>query len=324
MATSGNEVVTAMRSVAIAEIATTATNILGNDLSRSYLTIDTSFLSSTKEMWHCWFDPGMRSLLQRANEIALDTKPHRFARLFVVPRPTGDSNRWTRDEYCAAVKETLHLHLLHGVVCFVLFTSRRKRAHAKLGRSIDFGAIGKGLTFDTSTFYEEDFSAYVRLNGTSADDHVKRVFSEVATQDNRLLKLYYDDGTFEQGRKLTHVRWQAFRQLLIELYGSVCQGSTYCKRRGEKLEPRNIEIDHIIPTSRGGNNILLNLRPLCQDCNRTKGNMFTDDPFAIAFGNIPLDKRSDEVRRWMSTQAPDWIGGRMGSPRDIRHYHPVL
>lgn len=38
-------------------------------------------------------------------------------------------------------------------------------------------------------------------------------------------------------------------------------------------------VDHVKPISRGGSNLLCNLRPACARCNRSKSNKW---PFAIA------------------------------------------
>lgn len=41
-----------------------------------------------------------------------------------------------------------------------------------------------------------------------------------------------------------------------------------CKKCGSK---ENLQVDHIIPVSKGGNDEMDNLQPLCADCNREKG-----------------------------------------------------
>ena len=42
----------------------------------------------------------------------------------------------------------------------------------------------------------------------------------------------------------------------------------FCGRKSKQIE---LEIDHIIPFSKGGSNDLSNLQTLCFDCNRGKG-----------------------------------------------------
>lgn len=41
-------------------------------------------------------------------------------------------------------------------------------------------------------------------------------------------------------------------------------------RCGECDSPENLEVDHIVPVSRGGTNEESNLQPLCRSCNSTK------------------------------------------------------
>ncbi len=40
---------------------------------------------------------------------------------------------------------------------------------------------------------------------------------------------------------------------------------------------KDVEIDHIIPTSRGGTHDRKNLQPLCNRCNDIKGNRLTNE-----------------------------------------------
>lgn len=45
-----------------------------------------------------------------------------------------------------------------------------------------------------------------------------------------------------------------------------------CVRCGKKLRRGDVDIDHIIPQSRGGNNNVNNLQCMCKHCNRSKRN----------------------------------------------------
>jgi len=57
-------------------------------------------------------------------------------------------------------------------------------------------------------------------------------------------------------------------QKVFDTYGIVCLqcGAT-----------DNIEIDHIVPLSRGGTNLFENLQPLCKTHNSAKGNRNSND-----------------------------------------------
>ena len=52
------------------------------------------------------------------------------------------------------------------------------------------------------------------------------------------------------------------RDWVLTTYGNACLSC------GSK---KNIELDHIMPISRGGKNKLSNLQPLCKKCNTSKG-----------------------------------------------------
>jgi 5-methylcytosine-specific restriction endonuclease McrA len=45
-----------------------------------------------------------------------------------------------------------------------------------------------------------------------------------------------------------------------------------CALCGITKDERPLDVDHIIPRSRGGKHELANLQVLCAKCNRTKGN----------------------------------------------------
>ena len=71
-------------------------------------------------------------------------------------------------------------------------------------------------------------------------------------------------------RKRQHVR-----QLVVDRYGSTC---FYCQKPisvDAEDQAARLTVDHLRPRSKGGRNILGNLRPACVPCNHEKGD---DDP----------------------------------------------
>ena len=76
-----------------------------------------------------------------------------------------------------------------------------------------------------------------------------------------------------------------FKKHKQTLYGE--QGG-YCKGCDTHFEPRNLEIDHIIPKVKGGTDARDNLQLLCGHCNRSKG-----------------DKEMNEWRAWLRQRDGD-------------------
>jgi 5-methylcytosine-specific restriction endonuclease McrA len=46
------------------------------------------------------------------------------------------------------------------------------------------------------------------------------------------------------------------------------------------ITPFSFEVGHNIPKSKGGSDSLDNLRPICSNCNKSMGNMYTIDEFS--------------------------------------------
>lgn len=58
----------------------------------------------------------------------------------------------------------------------------------------------------------------------------------------------------------------------FEKYRLFRQQGGHCAGYAKAFELRNLELDHIVPRSKGGTDQSENLQLLCNDCNRRKGN----------------------------------------------------
>lgn len=47
-----------------------------------------------------------------------------------------------------------------------------------------------------------------------------------------------------------------------------------------RITPFTFEVGHNIPSSKGGETVIDNLRPICSSCNRSMGNKYTIDEFS--------------------------------------------
>ena len=61
-------------------------------------------------------------------------------------------------------------------------------------------------------------------------------------------------------------------QKAIEKHRLYREQRGYCAGCAKSFELRNLELDHIVPRSKGGTDHSENLQLLCNDCNRKKGN----------------------------------------------------
>lgn len=64
-----------------------------------------------------------------------------------------------------------------------------------------------------------------------------------------------------------------------------------CNGCGDKLDDRHLEIDHIIPKSRGGGDYIENYQLLCGNCNRVKGDRPMD------YLRLKISKRQDALKQ---------------------------
>ena len=87
-----------------------------------------------------------------------------------------------------------------------------------------------------------------------------------------------------------------------------------CALTGRPLDfnkPETYEYDHIIPTSRGGDNTIDNLQIVCPEANRAKQNL-TDEEFLDLCKEVVLNKGYGYISPWTNNckrHAPPHQGG---------------
>ena len=75
-----------------------------------------------------------------------------------------------------------------------------------------------------------------------------------------------------------------------------------CQYCGRKAPEVVLEVDHIVPVSKGGGNELMNLVTSCFDCNRGKGKKKLDDTSTVMKQRAELDRmaeRQEQARMMM-------------------------
>jgi 5-methylcytosine-specific restriction endonuclease McrA len=143
-----------------------------------------------------------------------------------------------------------------------------------------------------------DFGAWLRLPVREGRDDVLPIVN----------------GALRVPRIVHLVRYARMRRPTIRLTrrnlmlrdGYTCQ---YCSRR---RPVRELDIDHVLPRSRGGEDSWTNLVTACQPCNRRKGRR------TPAEANMPLRKRPGAPRWSASAQLLT------GTPRRYKEWEPFL
>lgn len=71
-----------------------------------------------------------------------------------------------------------------------------------------------------------------------------------------------------------------------------------CARCGKNFRKEDIEVDHIIPRSKGGGNDIRNLQALCLHCNRSKRDDMKDTMSDLGRRNSEEKKTEKEMKNF--------------------------
>lgn len=106
--------------------------------------------------------------------------------------------------------------------------------------------------------FEEQFIRWAAKERISYEADIDDEFKEFK-------KIYIDKRIYKKNCKL----WKQISKTIFERDHYKCK---YCGQVGGKLE-----VDHIIPISKGGTNSLSNLTTSCRKCNRQKKDMLVEE-----------------------------------------------
>lgn len=136
-----------------------------------------------------------------------------------------------------------------------------ERVWIKLGRQPKYGEMSKPLSnFHVST-YERRFSGWIKA---------LECFVEYIQNDEK-------DVDFVECENLTKKRTSKSINLRLRFKVMMRDSFRCCKCGRSPATDSNIslQVDHILPWSKGGETIIENLQTLCSACNQGKSNLFT-------------------------------------------------
>jgi len=129
---------------------------------------------------------------------------------------------------------------------------------------------------------------------------VKRIASFLPVSGIRVEVANFDTQAMRKGRRLpnwAYQRGELYGEENVKMYVRARDKYT-CQYCGE-IMPKRLEVDHIVPRSKGGPTTPDNLVVSCHDCNQRKGNMT-----AAEFGKPEVQKRVKKSLRYAAhTQA---------------------
>lgn len=127
-----------------------------------------------------------------------------------------------------------------------------------------FSGVGEVITFENESYYNYDFSSWAEISQFRSRTEGSQEHEWVHTPSltlmvPRVLRALNYEKVGVQKIKLT-------RKNIYYRDSNTCQ---YCGRR---FKTRDLNIDHIVPRSRGGTDTWQNLVCACVECNIRKGN----------------------------------------------------
>lgn len=143
----------------------------------------------------------------------------------------------------------------------------------------------KLIPYSVVTDLEEDVKFLAKIAGVSTRTFkkhwpaLKRFFN---LQPNGNLRLCEDGGWFTVRARRSRISDSVY-DALTDFWGALC---AYCGSQGD-----NLEVDHIVPVSRGGSNDIRNLTLACRPCNMRKR-----DQTAEEFGHPQLLERARRIK----------------------------
>jgi hypothetical protein len=214
---------------------------------------------------------------RQAVELSLEPRMRHYHRYLPFPEERIRAlDEWSREK----LKITLHHQLLTGVVIHVDTGSYTSSELDLLESSV----VRKRVMLLAPGHYWRKFYVTDMLakdNKPAIDEHFDRLWE--ARRKPTVMTLYYRyPATFSSD----HYIPDGFRRFLAHLqcYRCVCQNQ--CALHGSA----NWAVDHILPKSRGGTNVLINLQAACKEYNsfRKRDRL---EPRTVNYSNVMQDQQ---------------------------------